>query len=183
MQTTLIRNGLQGVTRDVTELRTLQEHLAAPAQRDPLTGLANRPRLVELLESALTRASLTCEVLTLAFVDLDRFKAVNDMFGHDAGDAVLCETAHRLLAVAGDNGIVARLGGDEFVVAFEPDVAASERILQLQQSLDLPVSIQMTETVRCSASIGYADDARRLMAAGDRRMRSRGAPERIGRHR
>ena len=98
-QITAIRGGLQGVGRDVTELRQLQANLAALALRDPLTGLANRRLLNELLEADLARTQRNGEHVAVAFLDLDGFKSVNDMYGHDAGDTVLCETARRLLSI------------------------------------------------------------------------------------
>ena len=98
-QTTDIPGGLQGVSRDVTELRTLQESLAALALRDPLTGLANRHLLSELLEAALARTHRGGLPLGVAFLDLDGLKFVNDTYGHDAGDIVLCETARRLVSL------------------------------------------------------------------------------------
>ncbi|MCU1400671.1 MAG: diguanylate cyclase/phosphodiesterase with and sensor(s) [Acidimicrobiales bacterium] len=176
MQATPLPNGLQGVTRDVTELRRLQDHLAVLAQSDPLTGLVNRRRLIELLGEALDRAAGTSEVITIAFLDLDRFKSVNDGFGHDAGDTVLCETARKLLTVAGEGGIVARLGGDEFVIVFEPDVRLAERIEQLDALLQAPIRVGSDDLVVCEASIGCAStancgpDIRRLMAAADQAM-------------
>ncbi|MCU1368102.1 MAG: diguanylate cyclase/phosphodiesterase with and sensor(s) [Ilumatobacteraceae bacterium] len=176
MQATPLRNGLQGVTRDVTELRRLQDHLAVLAQSDPLTGLVNRRRLIELLGEALDRVEGTAQVITIAFLDLDRFKSVNDGFGHDAGDTVLCETARKLLTVAGDGGVVARLGGDEFVIVFEPDVALADRIEQLDGLLRSPIRVGPDDVVVCEASIGFAStticgrDIRELMAAADHAM-------------
>ena len=176
MQATQLHNGLQGVTRDVTELRRLQDHLAVLAQSDPLTGLVNRRRLIELLGEALERVDGATDVITIAFLDLDRFKSVNDGFGHDAGDTVLCETARKLLTVAGDGGVVARLGGDEFVVIFETGVDLAERMERLERLLRLPIRVGHDEFVVCEASIGCASsadfgrDIRQLMAAADRAM-------------
>lgn len=99
-QTTDIPGGMQGVSRDVTELRNLQDSLAALALRDPLTGLANRHLLNELLEAALARTERSGLPLAVAFLDLDSLKVVNDTYGHDAGDVVLCETARRLSSLA-----------------------------------------------------------------------------------
>ena len=82
-QTTEFAGGTQGVSRDVTELRTLQESLAALALRDPLTGLANRHLLNELLEAALSRTERSGLPLAVVFLDLDSLKVVNDTYGHD----------------------------------------------------------------------------------------------------
>jgi len=176
MRTSAVRGGVQGVSRDVTELRRLQEHLAALALRDPLTGLANRRLLQELFEAALARTRRTGATLAVAYVDLDEFKAVNDTFGHEAGDTVLCETARRLMAVARTADAVARVGGDEFVVVYEPGASGADQLVaRLDAALAAPLAV-CGSTVSCAASIGHADtrrcghDASVLLAAADAAM-------------
>jgi diguanylate cyclase (GGDEF)-like protein len=176
MQTSEVPGGVQGVSRDVTELRRLQEHLAALALRDPLTGLANRRLLNELLEAGLSRTTRSGETLAVAFVDLDEFKSVNDTYGHDAGDTVLCETARRLVAIARGADVVARVGGDEFGVGYEPGTASADRLVErLDAALAMPIQLAGT-TVTCRASIGHADtrrlghDAGNLLTAADAAM-------------
>ena len=176
-QTTDIPGGLQGVSRDVTELRTLQDSLAALALRDPLTGLANRHLLHELLEAALARTHRGGLPLGVAFLDLDDLKSVNDTYGHEAGDVVLCETARRLVSLARTADVVARLGGDEFVIVYEPSDASSERfIARIHRTLACPIVVSDTISVSCTASIGHADtrtvgrDPSTLLAAADRAM-------------
>jgi diguanylate cyclase (GGDEF)-like protein len=113
--------------RDVTELiaarrraEELQGELRHLATHDGLTGLPNRSLLRDRLEQARRRAQRFGFRYGVLFCDLDGFKAINDRFGHDAGDVVLIETARRLERVLGDHGgTVARLGGDEFVVVCE----------------------------------------------------------------
>jgi len=174
MQTTSINGGLQGVSRDVTELRNLQANLAALALRDPLTGLANRRLLDELLDVGLTHAQRDNLTLAVAYIDLDGFKKVNDAYGHDAGDAVLCETARRLLSIVRSTDLVARLGGDEFVIVYEPNLTGSESFLaRIDEVLAQPIAISPTIEVSCQASVGYADtrttgrDPAALLAAAD----------------
>ena len=87
--------------------------------RDPLTGLANRRLLDELFEASLSRADRTGTPLAVAYLDLDDFKTLNDTYGHDAGDIVLCETARRLRSTVRSADLVARVGGDEFVIVHE----------------------------------------------------------------
>ncbi|WP_417673540.1 diguanylate cyclase domain-containing protein [Roseibium sp.] len=87
------------------------------AQHDPLTGLANRLQFSDLLSHSIDR--LPEQPFALAACDLDRFKAVNDSFGHSAGDAVLRTVADRLRAVVGNDGTVGRIGGDEFVILID----------------------------------------------------------------
>jgi diguanylate cyclase (GGDEF)-like protein/PAS domain S-box-containing protein len=177
MQVRAIEGGLQGVGRDVTELRHLQDSLAALALRDPLTGLANRRLLKELLDADLARTQRSGAPLAIAYLDLDDFKLVNDSHGHEAGDMVLCETARRLLAIVRGADIVARLGGDEFVIVYEPNDASSDNLLQrLDDALAEPIAVRIGISVYCAASIGVADtrttgyNATALMAAADAAM-------------
>lgn len=176
-RTTEIRGGLQGVSRDVTELRQLQDSMAALALHDPLTGLANRRLLTELLDADLARTERDGLPLAVAFLDLDGFKNVNDTHGHDAGDLVLCETARRLLTIVREADTVARVGGDEFVIVFQPNDANShELIARLDQGLSEPIHISATTSVTCPASTGFADtctvgyNGAALLAAADDAM-------------
>ena len=175
--TTSIPGGFQGVCRDVTELRQLQDKLASLALRDPLTGLANRRLLNEMFASWLHRAERVNEVLAVAFLDLDGLKGVNDRYGHDAGDDVLCETARRLLATVRVADVVARIGGDEFVVVYQPNADDDGDVVErIAAALDEPIALDSGVMVRCPASIGHADtttigyDADALLAAADEQM-------------
>jgi diguanylate cyclase (GGDEF)-like protein len=168
---------VQGVTRDVTELRRLQDRLAALALRDPLTGLANRRLLDELLDAELARTQRSEVPLAVAYIDLDGLKQVNDTYGHDAGDLVLCETARRLVELVRGADVVARLGGDEFVVVYEPKDPNSDRLVdRIDAALVEPIEISRGTTVSCPASIGTADtrivgaSATKLLAAADDAM-------------
>jgi len=177
MNVTLIAGGMQGVSRDVTDLRGLQTELAALALRDPLTGLANRRLFQELLEADLQRAKRNRQPLAVAFLDLDDFKHVNDTYGHDAGDVVLCETARRLQSTVRGADSVARIGGDEFVVSYELADPSSDTLLdRIRATLAAPIDVYATVVVHCPASIGHADtstvgyDAAALLAAADAAM-------------
>jgi diguanylate cyclase (GGDEF)-like protein/PAS domain S-box-containing protein len=172
-----VEGGLQGVVRDVTELRRLQKSLEALALRDPLTGLANRRLFRELLEVDLARTQRGGHALAVAYLDLDDFKSVNDSHGHDAGDKVLCETANRLLSVVRGADIVARLGGDEFVIVYEPTDPSSDKLIErLAAALALPIDVTDALAVYCPASIGVANtitvgyDGAALLAAADAAM-------------
>jgi diguanylate cyclase (GGDEF)-like protein/PAS domain S-box-containing protein len=157
-RTTVVHGGLQGVSRDVTELRELQANLAAMALRDPLTGLANRRLFEELLDADLARTERSGQPLAVAFLDLDNLKAVNDTHGHDVGDFVLRETARRVLAIVRGADSVARIGGDEFVIVYQPTDPSSLNLIQrIDQALSAPIYITPTSVVSCSASIGIAD--------------------------
>jgi diguanylate cyclase (GGDEF)-like protein/PAS domain S-box-containing protein len=177
MQNTLLRDGLQGVGRDVTELRRLQADLAELALHDPLTGLANRRLFKELLEANLERARRNGQPLAVAFLDLNDFKFVNDTYGHEAGDTVLCETARRLRANVRGADNVARVGGDEFVIVYQASPEGSTHLLdRIDRALAAPIAVSADVTVECSASIGRADtnlvgyDADALLAAADTAM-------------
>ncbi|MDO8391535.1 MAG: sensor domain-containing diguanylate cyclase [Actinomycetota bacterium] len=176
-RTTPVRGGLQGVSRDVTELRRLQANVAALALRDPLTGLANRRLLEELLDAKLARTQRNGAVLGVAFLDLDGFKSVNDTYGHECGDIVLRETARRLLDVVRGVDTVARVGGDEFVIVYEQSDSNSRDLIErLDRALAVPINITPTEVAFCPASIGIADtstvgyDSAALLAEADRAM-------------
>jgi diguanylate cyclase (GGDEF)-like protein/PAS domain S-box-containing protein len=158
LQITTITHGAQGVGRDVTELRRLQTTLNELALHDPLTGLANRRLLNELLEVGLARSLRTGTPLAVAFLDLDGLKTVNDAHGHDAGDIVLCETARRLMAMVRGADVVARIGGDEFVIVYEPnDTTTNDLIPRIKAALATPIHITPTTSVYCPASIGNVD--------------------------
>jgi len=132
--------------------------LAHQAVHDALTGLPNRLQVAERLEQALARSARTgCEVAVL-FIDLDRFKLINDGRGHAAGDKLLVTVADRLRNVVRSGDVVARFGGDEFVVVCEDQTATLEASLVAGRILDAlrePVVVDGQE-IFLSASIGIA---------------------------
>ncbi|MDF0532333.1 diguanylate cyclase [Tsukamurella sp. 8F] len=142
---------------DVTAAHTAAEQARYDANHDPLTGLANRTLLQVSLDAALTAAHTTRMSVAVMFFDLDRFKRVNDNFGHDHGDAVLAETGRRALAWASPGDCVARIGGDEFVALVADGVTgvadAQRRALALWDRLTRPVHHD-GELHQVSASIG-----------------------------
>jgi diguanylate cyclase (GGDEF)-like protein/PAS domain S-box-containing protein len=106
---------LLGVAEDVTDRKRAAERIAYLANHDGLTDLPNRQAFTERLDFTLERATAGGEAFAVLCVDLDRFKDVNDVFGHSAGDALLCQLAQRLTAAA-EGAFLARVGGDEFTV-------------------------------------------------------------------
>ena len=107
------------VTRDVTERKDAEARLAHQALHDALTGLPNRALFLDRLEQALHRSARTTGRVAVLFVDLDRFKLINDSFGHAAGDRVLCDVAERLRHALRPADTIARFGGDELTVLCE----------------------------------------------------------------
>ena len=108
--------GIEGLSTDVTAMKLAEAELAHQARSDALTGLANRLNFREATARALARIERHNGMTGVLFLDLDGFKAVNDRFGHAAGDAVLLQVAERLRRVIRREDLVARLGGDEFAV-------------------------------------------------------------------
>lgn len=145
------------VSRDLTDRRRLEEALAEQATHDPLTGLANRTLLIQRIDRALGAIAAGSKGVAVLFIDLDRFKEINDNLGHAIGDALLVKVAERLREAARGHDIVARLGGDEFVILCE-DAQQHEaaRIAQrLGVILDSPADLG-GHTLRIGASIGIA---------------------------
>jgi len=132
--------------------------LAHQAVHDALTGLPNRLQVADRLEQALARSSRTGSEVAVLFIDLDRFKLINDGRGHAAGDELLMAVADRLRQVVRGGDVVARFGGDEFVVVCEDQTAAFEASLVAGRILDAlrePVVVDGHE-IFLSASIGIA---------------------------
>ncbi|KVZ38657.1 EAL domain-containing protein [Burkholderia ubonensis] len=107
---------LRGIVQDVTERKAQQGRIEYLANHDALTGLPNRNLLSDRMEQAMSQARRTGQLVAVMVLDLDRFKHVNDNFGHSVGDGLLRAVAARLKAAVRDGDTVARLGGDEFVV-------------------------------------------------------------------
>jgi len=153
----------EGTVEDVTERKLYQERIEQQANYDTLTGLANRSLLNERLHQAIANAARNGTRLAVVFVDLDRFKFINDSLGHHVGDELLRAIAARLKANMREGDTVARLGGDEFVLLINgersPDTIAAvlERMLE---DISRPWSIPEGDfTFTCSMGVAlYPDD-------------------------
>jgi diguanylate cyclase (GGDEF)-like protein/PAS domain S-box-containing protein len=198
---------LLGVIEDITEKRRAEERIAHLAHHDPLTDLPNRAAFTAHLDATLAHAAQSGETFALLAIDLDRFKEVNDVFGHSAGDALLREVTARLTEAA-EGAFVARLGGDEFTVISEngPQPATAEALAarlqaalagdieiaghQLRIGLSIGVAIFPTDGTDAAMLLGNADAAlyrtkadgrgqvRFFEADMDRRLRDRRALQR-----
>ena len=157
--------GVIEVARDITdrlrieeELRASQSHLYRLAHHDSLTGLPNRLLFRDRLDQAVVKAQRRRSRVAVLFLDLDRFKAINDTLGHDVGDALLVEVAGRLQRQCRQSDTVARLGGDEFVFLLD-DIARAEDAAvvaaKILASLERPVTAAGRE-LTVATSIGIA---------------------------
>lgn len=147
------------VLSDITDQKRAEQELRYLANYDTLTGLPNRALLSERLSRAMARARRHGSRLAVLFLDLDRFKDINDSLGHAAGDAILRATAARLQHAVGGHHTVARLGGDEFTVILEhlEDVEEAERIAgQLLAAFEQPLEAGDLHDIVISPSIGIA---------------------------
>jgi diguanylate cyclase (GGDEF)-like protein len=147
-----------GSLQDISHRRAADERIRHMAHYDELTGLANRSLFALQLAHALARAERYGRRLAVLFVDLDRFKNINDTLGHDTGDEVLRVIGRRLLDSVRAADLVARLGGDEFVILIE-ELDAPERMAELARKLlrtiEQPIAVADHEFL-LSASIGIA---------------------------
>lgn len=144
--------------RDVTEQRAYRDRLAHEARHDPLTGLANRRAFLEALDRALARARRHGGGVAVLFVDLDRFKLVNDSLGHGLGDDLLVEIARRLLTTVRTEDTLARLSGDEFTCVMgnlTHPADATRTAQRMTEALHAPVTVGGRQLV-VTASVGVA---------------------------
>jgi diguanylate cyclase (GGDEF)-like protein len=163
------------VVRDISERKAAAARIAHLASHDPLTGVGNRLTFNRVMEERLEMVHIV-RPLGLLCIDLDRFKPVNDLYGHIIGDTVLIEVTKRINALLQDSELLARLGGDEFAVLLRDcDARDAERTAQrILQALTEPILIDGSP-VCANASIGVAsceegDDLRTLLHAADTAM-------------
>jgi diguanylate cyclase (GGDEF)-like protein/PAS domain S-box-containing protein len=149
---------LIGQVEDITERRALRENLAYAAIHDPLTRLPNRELFMDRLDVALRRATRTRHEVAVIFLDLDRFKLINDSLGHEVGDQVLIAVADRLHAAMREVDTIARFGGDEFTVLCEAvshESDCMEVAERLVEAMAQPLVLQSGE-VFVTISVGIA---------------------------
>jgi diguanylate cyclase (GGDEF)-like protein/PAS domain S-box-containing protein len=181
------RSTVYSVARDVTERRQIEQDLERLAATDELTGLWNRRGFTARAERELTRAARESAHLLLFYIDLDRFKEINDTYGHAEGDRVLVDVARMLQESCRGSDTVARLGGDEFALLALDEHGEGERIIteRIRQALGRlnaanrhPYEVALTIGA-VSVSPGETTDLHSLLTRADRRMyeqRARAAP-------
>jgi diguanylate cyclase len=175
-----------GVARDVTTLMQTEAELRFLAHHDPLTKLTNRSLFYDRLATGLSLANRHQSILALLYLDINDFKAINDIHGHSVGDKVLCTVARRLESCLRETDTVARMGGDEFTVLLT-DIhskdAVTAKVEQILTVMSEPLSADFGEVKMPSCSIGVAcyptdgEDADTLLSHADNHM------YRIKRHR
>jgi len=171
--------GIFTMSTDVTSLKETERELQRLARVDTLTGLANRRQFDELLEQSLARYRRARRPLALIYLDIDRFKAINDTYGHGIGDAVLREFAARLESGLRETDVAARLSGDEFVVILDGLGTRDEAVgvaTKLLHGIRVPMQLAgKALEVTASMGLAYLDgsaevDAQALMVRADRAL-------------
>ena len=167
--------GAVATLTDITDRKIAEASMLHKALHDPLTNLANRELFRDRLSAAIARSNRTGHYTALAMIDLDRFKPVNDQYGHPVGDAVLKEVADLLSQSVRKVDTVARLGGDEFAIIFDGIAALEDVSIPLDRVLNRlldPISLD-DESITIGVSMGVAfcpfdaDDADSLEKAAD----------------
>ena len=166
---------LRRAVRYAIERIRAEDRLAHIAHHDQLTQLANRTLLLERLNQAISRGRRAKSPVAVLFLDLDRFKAINDSLGHHVGERLRTEVARRLAGAVRDADTVARLGGDEFAIVLE-ELATPDNVTLLAQrllnSFATPFSLDGIE-ISTSTSIGIVlhphngDDTDQMLKAAD----------------
>lgn len=168
---------IAGIAQDITDRKEQEAHIQYLAYHDALTGLPNRALVMDRLEHGTAQADRHQDILAVLFLDLDRFKTINDTLGHPAGDSLLQQTAKRLMATLRDEDTVGRVGGDEFLIllpelnSLEDVGHVAEKILasltapflvadyELHVSASIGISIYPRDADNAEALIKYADSA------------------------
>lgn len=147
-----------GIIEDIQDRKTTEEHIRHLAKFDPLTNLPNRNFFRDELENKINQANSTNQTFGLLYIDLDRFKMVNDSLGHTVGDKLLQQLAERFTAINDQNHFIVRLGGDEFAVitALVESKQEIETFAQtIHEAIKMPFSIENND-IYMTASIGIA---------------------------
>ncbi|HPR51101.1 MAG TPA: PAS domain S-box protein [Deltaproteobacteria bacterium] len=150
--------GFQGIIRDTTDRKRSEQELAYLAYHDTLTGLYNRKAFLEKLDETLREAKRYENTRTILYLDLDKFKKVNDIYGHGTGDRLLVEVSSRLKKILRDTDYISRLGGDEFTVILgnHSDLSAEKVAGRILKSLSRPYNLMNVSIDFVTPSIGIS---------------------------
>ncbi|MBL0727040.1 EAL domain-containing protein [Piscinibacter sp. HJYY11] len=170
--------GYRGISREITDQKVAEEHIHHMARHDSLTGLPNRLLFSNLLNAALKTAERYKRTFAVMFIDLDRFKFINDTLGHEAGDTLLKEITARFKQALRGSDVIARLGGDEFVVLVQevPDREHAAIVARKLLSAAIKPIELMGQECRVTASVGISlfpgdgQDEQTLMKNADSAM-------------
>lgn len=175
-----------GISTDISYQKKIENEVRSLALTDPLTNLPNRRYLIERIEEAQNRSQRQGTYCAVLFVDLDKFKLVNDIHGHDVGDQLLMEVAHRLKLQVRKTDTVARVGGDEYIVLLEGighDIQSagnfaeeitermSERLSEVYELSD--VRLEITASIGFSLFYGEAHSTSHIISTADQEMYKR----------
>lgn len=171
---------LIGTTMDISERKHTEKLLREAAQHDILTGLPNRALLYEYCEHLFAMAERAGVESAVLFIDLDRFKPINDLYGHNVGDKVLQEVARRLLSCIRKEDIACRLGGDEFIIMLprihtdlEPETVAQHILDTIAQPFDIDgLTVSISPSIGISLYDKHAKDLETLIRCADLAMYS-----------
>ena len=150
---------VEGVMYDVTQRKLSEARIREMAETDSLTGLSNRQAADSALQALITQTAFGNKAFAVMLIDLDRFKYINDTYGHDAGDRVLIAVAQRLRKLVRDSDVVARMGGDEFFIILNHagNIGMVTRIAQkLLDAQQAPIEVQAGVLEKVGMSIGIA---------------------------
>jgi diguanylate cyclase (GGDEF)-like protein/PAS domain S-box-containing protein len=174
-QVVRVEDGVMAIVRDISERKRMETKIQFQATHDSLTGLANRNLLHDRLNQAIAQAQRSDSGVWVIFVDLDRFKVVNDSLGHKAGDSFLTTISERLQSAVRDADTVARLGGDEFVLILPeigPNSLNANSVQRVMQVISQPIQIEQKEfSLNCSIGVAIfpndGDTAGQLIERAD----------------
>ncbi len=170
--------GLVGITREINELKQVENDLQFLATHDVLTSLPNRYLLFDRMDQAINRANRNGNILALHFIDIDDFKIINDTYGHAAGDLILVQIADQLKKNVREVDTVARIGGDEFIVLMESiqnedeAIHVAERVVHdVREGINIfPICPDVTVSVGISLFPKHGTSSNQLMARADDAM-------------
>ncbi|WP_052948711.1 GGDEF domain-containing protein [Mesobacillus campisalis] len=168
---------MQIIVRDITERKKYEEKLEFLAARDPLTELLNRRSFVESLQISISEAKVTGELVAVLYLDLDRFKMINDTLGHEAGDEILKLFSKRLRKYTREEDVIGRMGGDEFVILLKNDsmVSIKKSVKRIYKAIQSPYQVKgqdfmVTSSIGISIYPTNSENPKKLVQYADKAL-------------